>query len=271
MVISALAFTFLNVFVKMLDRFDIAQIIFFRSIGSLFFTVGFLLRSKTSPLGNKKGLLLLRSIAGLLSMGLFFAALKELQAGSAVSLRYISPLFAMFFAVLFLKERIKPVQWLFIIVAFFGVLIMKGFDDNLGSLGLLMILGSALFSGIVFIIIRKIGNSDHPVVVVHYFMLFSAIVSGLFTIFYWQTPVGIEWLLLICLGLFGYFGQLYMTKGFGSGQMNVVAPLKYLEVIFTMILGLVWLDEKYTTWSIVGITLVLLGLTLNTLYKKRKA
>ena len=113
MIISALAFTFLNVFVKQLSRFDIPQIIFFRSFGSLIFTTGFLLRNNISAIGNKRSLLLLRAVTGLLSMGLFFAALKQLQMGSAVSLRYTAPIFAMIFALLFLKEKIKKIQWIF--------------------------------------------------------------------------------------------------------------------------------------------------------------
>lgn len=270
MLISTLAFTFLNVFVKLLDRFDVAQIIFFRSCGSLVFTTAFLYRYKISPLGNKRLLLFLRAVTGLLTLGLFFASLKHLQMGSAVALRYFAPVFAILFAMLFLKERIKPIQWLFILVAFAGVLLMKGFDESINSVGLILILGSALFSGLVFIIIRKIGTDDHPVVVVHYFMLFAGIVSGFFSLFYWKSPIGIEWLVLLSLGCFGYVGQLYMTKAFASGQLNFVAPLKYLEVVFTMLLGLMWLDEKYATWSLIGIFLVLLGLTLNTLFKKNQ-
>ncbi|EDM45406.1 hypothetical protein SCB49_06352 [unidentified eubacterium SCB49] len=268
MIISAFAFTFLNVFVKLLDRFEVPQIIFFRSIGSLFFTTGFLLQNKISPLGNQRKLLLARAIAGLLSMGLFFAALKHLQMGSAVSLRYIAPIFAMFFALIFLKEKIKKIQWLFISIAFLGILLMKGFDDAMSPLGLLLILSSALFSGFVFILIRKIGSGDNPVVVVHYFMFIAALISGILSIAYWKTPVGVEWFYLICLGFFGYAGQLFMTKAFQTEQMNTIAPFKYLEVIFTMSLGFIWLDEKYTLMSLIGIFLVLLGLTLNTLLKK---
>ena len=203
-------------------------------------------------------------------MGLFFAALKELQTGAAVSLRYISPIFAMFFAMFFLKEKIKPIQWLFILIAFFGILLMKGFGNVMSNIGVLLILASALCSGFVFIIIRKIGKADHPVVIVHYFMLFSAILTGCISIFYWKTPVGIEWLLLGCLGIFGYVGQLYMTKGFRMGQVNSIAPLKYLEVIFTMVFGVFFLNEKYTLWTVLGILLILLGLILNSLFKKQQ-
>lgn len=268
MILSAFAFTFLNVFVKHLGKFDVSQIIFFRSAGSLFFSIGFLIRHNISPLGNKKTLMILRGLAGLISMGLFFAALKELPMGSAVSLRYIAPIFAMILAYLFLKEKIKPIQWLFISIAFCGVLIMKGFDNTMNTLGLLYVLGSAFFSGLVFILIRRIANQDHPVVIVNYFMVIATIVSGIFAINYWKTPVGIEWLFLLSLGLFGYIGQLFMTKALQSAQTNLVAPLKYLEVIFTMLLGLITFNEKYSVWSLIGIFLILTGLALNTLLKR---
>lgn len=268
MVISALAFTFLNVFVKHLGKFDVSQIIFFRSAGSLFFSIGFLARHNISPIGNKKTLLILRSIAGLISMGLFFAALKELSMGSAVSLRYIAPIFAMILAHLFLKEKIKPLQWLFISIAFCGVLIMKGYDNTMNSIGLLYVLGSAFFSGLVFILIRRIANQDHPVVIVNYFMVIATIISGVFAIKYWKTPIGNDWIFLISLGVFGYVGQLFMTKALQSAQTNMVAPLKYIEVVFTMLLGLIAFDEKYYISSLIGIFMILTGLVLNTLLKR---
>jgi len=72
------------------------------------------------------------------------------------------------------------------------------------------------------------------------------------------------------LGVFGYFGQYYMTKALQESEVNRIAPLKYIEVIFTMIIGLIWLGEAYTLISIVGILLILAGLTLNTIMKSSK-
>ena len=74
---------------------------------------------------------------------------------------------------------------------------------------------------------------------------------------------GFEWPLLLSLGIFGYIGQVYMTKAFQGAQTNIVAPLKYLEVVFTMLLGIVWFEDLYNFWSLVGILLVITGLILN--------
>lgn len=270
MILSAIAFTLMNVFVKYLIHFSAYQIVFFRAIGTLFFTIPFLLKNNISMLGNKRGLMLLRGIIGAISMTLFFVSLNYLPVGTAVSLRYLSPIFAAVFALLILKEKIKPIQWLCFIIAFIGVTILKGFSTEMSNLGLLFILLSAVFTGLVFIIIRKIGNNDHPVVVVNYFMIVAVIFGGLLSINNWIHPEGIEWLVLSSLGVFGYFGQLYMTKAFQNIEINQIAPLKYLEVIFTMLVGLTWLGETYTLWSLLGILLIIIGLTFNVFLKGHK-
>nr|WP_299252920.1 DMT family transporter [uncultured Lacinutrix sp.] len=270
MVISAVAFTFLNVLVKSLHNFSVYQIVFFRSIGSLFFTLPFLLKNKISLKGNQKGLLVLRSVFGLASMMLFFFSLKYIAMGTAVSLRYIAPVFAALFAVFFLKEKIKLIQWLFFALAFSGVLVLKGLDNELQIEGVVFALISAVFAGLVYITIRKIGNQDHPVVVVNYFMIISALIGGALSINNWINPTGIQWLTFLSLGAFGYFAQLYMTKAMQLGETNQIAPLKYLEVIFTMVIGSLWFSEDYTLWSVLGIGLIVSGLVLNIVTKQSK-
>jgi drug/metabolite transporter (DMT)-like permease len=269
MVISAIAFTFLNVFVKQNFRFNVYQIVFFRSVGSLFFTIPFLLKNNISFIGNKQKILVFRALAGLASMILFFKSMTLLPVGTAVTLRYVAPIFATIFALFWLKEKMKTFQWLFLAVAFSGVLILKGFDTQVNSLGMIFALSSAAFTGIVFILLRKIGDADHPVVVVNYFMIIAAIIAGVLMIPYWKNPAGVEWLLLLSLGVFGYYGQLYMTKAFQKVETNTIAPLKYLEVIFTLLLGIVWFQENYTIWSFIGIALIIIGLTLNVFAKGR--
>ena len=263
MLISTLAFTLLNAAVKYLKVFTPYQLVFFRSFGSLVFTIPYLLKNNISMVGNKQKILILRGIVGVTSMLFFFMSIQYLPLGSAVSLRYLAPFFAALFAWLILKERIKSIQWVFFLMAFVGVLIMKGFNSQIDITGLICILISAIFSGLVYVLIRKIGTHDHPVVVVHYYMIIATLVGGVLSIANWRTPQNFEWALLLSLGFFGYIGQVYMTKAFQGAQTNIVAPLKYLEVIFTMLVGIVWFEDLYNFWSLLGILLIITGLILN--------
>jgi drug/metabolite transporter (DMT)-like permease len=259
----------MNGIVKYLTHIGAFQIVFFRALGSLFFTFGFLFKNNIPILGNNRKLLILRGLVGVTSMSFFFMATKYLPIGTAVSLRYMAPIFAAVFAVLLLKEHVKPIQWLFFSVAFAGVIVLKGFDANLDGYGLVLIFISAIFSGLVYVVISKIGKGDHPVVVVNYFMVISVIVGGLMSINNWITPIGMEWLMLFGLGVFGYFGQVFMTKAFQVASTNQVAPLKYLEVIFTFLFGVFIFGEIYTLWSLLGIAMIIFALILNALYQGR--
>ena len=268
MVLSTIAFTGMNGLLKYLTDYSGPQLVFFRSIGSLFFTFGFLLSRGIPILGTNRKLLITRGVFGSTSMLLFFIAVHYIPIGSAVALRYIAPIFAAVFAILLLKENVRPIQWLFFVLSFLGVLVLKGFDNSIPLIGLILVLLASVFSGLVYVVIRKIGLSEHPVVIVNYFMCIAMIIGGVLSIFYWKTPNFTDLLLLLSLGVFGYFGQLFMTKAFQLGETNIIAPIKYVEVVFAILVGVGFLGETYTIWSIVGMAMIIGGLLLNLGFKQ---
>lgn len=269
MMLSTMAFGCMNVLVKYLTYYSAYQLVFFRSLGSIFFTLGFLWTRGIPILGTHRKLLLLRSIVGVSSMLLFFLALHYMPIGTAVALRYISPIFAAIFAILILKEEVKPLQWLFFALAFLGVVVLKGFNAEIPLLGLLFIILASILSGLVYIIIRKIGTREHPVVIVNYFMCVATIVGGLLSFLDWKTPSYRDTLLLMSLGVFGFFGQLFMTKAFQLGEASVVAPFKYVEVLFAVGLGFSILGETYSLTTFLGMALIIGGMLLNMWYKAK--
>ena len=269
MIFSVIAFAIMNAIIKYLTIFNVYQVVFFRSIGTLFFTIPLILKYKLPIFGSNKKLLFLRAFFGVISITCFFQSLNYLAVGTAVSLRYTSPIFAAIFAAIFLKEKVKNIQWLLFFIAFLGVLIIKGFGVDVNTIGLLLIITSAIFLGLIFVVIRKIGNSENPLIIINYFMTLAFIFGGIMSIENWRNPNTIEWVLLLSSGVFGYFGQLYMTKAFQSSETNIIAPLKYLEVIFMIIIGAIWFNEEYNLLSLLGVFLILLGLVYN-IYLKRK-
>lgn len=271
MVLSTIAFTGMNGLIKYLTEYSAYQLVFFRSLGSLFFTFGFLLSRGIPILGTQRKLLITRGVFGTTSMLLFFMAVHYMPIGSAVALRYIAPIFAAIFAILILKENVRPVQWLFFILSFIGVMVLKGFDSSIPLLGLILVLLASVFSGLVYIIIRKIGQKEHPVVIVNYFMCIATVVGGVLSIFHWKTPSLNDLLLLLSLGVFGFFGQLFMTKAFQMGETSIIAPIKYIEVVFAIIVGVGFLGETYSVWSFAGMAMIICGLLLNIWYTNRVA
>lgn len=268
MVLSAFFFGCANLALGYVNHLPTFQLVFFRAIGTVICCIFILAKKQINPIGNHPKWLILRSLVGITSLVLFYKALQLMPIASAVSLRYLSPFFASLLAVLLLKERMKWLQWIFLLSAFIGVIMLKDFDNRIPLFGLLIALTSSVFSGGVYVIIRKIGSSEHPIVIINYFMTTALVIGGTFTLFDWVTPKDWEWAALLIIGLLGFGGQLYMTKALQMAEANLVTPFKYSEVIFTITLGWVFLGEYQTTWTILAMTIIILSI-LGNVWAKR--
>jgi len=181
----------------------------------------------------------------------------------------MSPIFAAILSVIILKEKMKPIQWGLFFLAFLGVLIIKGFNLDVSLLGLIAILTSAFLVGLVFVLIRKIGTSEHYLVIIFYFMFASFVVSGTVSLFNWETPIGIEWLYLLASGVVGFIGQMCMTQALQMEETNAIVPFKYSEIIFTLLAGWILFGEQQNIYSLLGIACILVAVLTNTLIKLR--
>jgi drug/metabolite transporter (DMT)-like permease len=267
MVLSALSFAAMNTVVKHVQYLGVFEIVFFRAITSLLICYAMMRYLSVSVVGKENKLLILRSLVGLSSMVFFFWGIQHLPLGIAVSIRYLSPIFATIFALFILREKIKPIQWGFILIAFVGVIIIKDYGGQINTFGLIITMISAVLSGMVYGLISLIGTRDHFLVIVFYVMLCCTIVGGIVSAFYWVAPIATDWWPLLGMGVFGFFGQIFMTSALQMEQANRIVPLKYSEVIFTLISGAVFFADSYTLFSLVGIFLIISALIGNLMVK----
>ncbi len=269
MLVSTLCFTTMQSLVKFLPQFDSFQHIFFRSVIGWVMSVAYLLNQGISLRGKNVKMLIFRGIIGSAGMFSFFYILTRIPFGSSVAFKYLSPIFTAIFAVIFLKEKISRLQWFFFFISFVGILLLKGFDSRIGLFDAGIGLFSAVLGGLLVIVIRKIGDDDHHLVILHYFMFISALGSGIVAFQDWKTPVGTEWLWLLAIGLVGFVAQNFFTKAIQepSDEVSFLAILRYSEVIYALIIGYFLFHEVYTLQSIVGIALIFTGLLLSFRYK----
>lgn len=270
MLISVLGFALMNLTVKFLDRLPATELVFFRSLVSLVLSVYFLKKRHIPLFGNQKKYLVLRGVFGVLGLTLFFYTLQKLPLGSAITIQYLSPIFTAFFAIFILGEKMYKLQWLFFGISFAGIAVIKGFDPNISLPLFFMGLGSAIFSGLAYNCVRKLKDTDHPLVVVFYFPLMAVPVMGIISIFNWIPPIGWEWGLLLLMGVLTQIAQVYMTKALPNAEANEITGLKYLGVIFALGFDFLIFDVTYRPMALVGIAMVLSGVVINIIYKSRK-
>lgn len=280
MIASSFAFSLMHLCVKALPHIPIAELVFFRSLVSLSICLFFLRKHKASIFGNNKKVLIGRGAFGVIALTLFFITLQHIPLASAVTIQYLSPIFTTFFAIYIMKEKTRLMQWLFFLMAFAGVLIMKGFDDRISYLYLGLGLLSASFSGLAYNCIRLLKATEHPLVVVAYFSVVAIPVFGSLIVlnqmgvpglgfFSWVWPDLKDLALLLLLGVFTQVAQLYMTKGIQSDKAGNIMSLKYIGTIFAFSFGYFIFGETYSNMSLIGILLVLVGIILNIIFKEK--
>lgn len=269
MLVAGLFFAIMNVFVKLLPTIPAVEIVFFRSLVSFVISYAFLKSAKVPIFGNNKKWLIARGLAGALGLTLYFYTLQNIPLASAVTIQFMSPIFTSILGIYIVKEKVKPAQWIFYLMAFVGIIIIQGFDPRISLNMFLIGIAGAVFAGLAYNFIRKINNTEHPLVIVFYFPLVTLPIAGLYSVFNWVMPVGIEWIILILVGILTQIAQYFMTKSYQAEDLSKVASLKYLSIIYALGFGFVFFDEQFNWLVYLGITLILSGVILNVWYKSK--
>jgi drug/metabolite transporter (DMT)-like permease len=270
MLLASFFFALMAVCVKMLPRLPVPELIFFRALISASLCLWGLWRAGVAPFGNDRVFLLIRGLCGVISLMQGYWLLQQIPLAAATTLTHLSPIFTTLLGIWYVREKIRPVQLLFFALSFAGVLLIQGFDYRIGPLHLLVGITASLTMAFAYNSVRKLGGSEHPLVIIFYFPLVCLPVTGIWSALVWVTPQGGDWLWLLLLGLTTQAGQYCMTLSYQHAKISRVAIVNYTEVLFSIGFGMVLFDEHFNLMTYAGIALVLAGVVLSMLVKNRK-
>jgi drug/metabolite transporter (DMT)-like permease len=218
--------------------------------------------------GHDRKLLFLRGTFGTVSLYLYFLTIAHMPLGTAVTIQYLSPIFTTILALIILKEKVRPVHWLFFMISFSGVFVMRGFSSGIELIWLVAGIISAIGSAFAYITIRSLKQSENPLVVVFHFQLVGSLTGIAFSATSFVMPSGIEWLYLLMLGLFTQLGQMSMTRALQMDKVANVTIINYSGVVYATIAGFLLFGEQYSTGTLAGMALVIAGVVLSVLFRK---
>jgi drug/metabolite transporter (DMT)-like permease len=288
-ILSGLAFLVVNFFVKIMgsgpsqllfpgmQKFPAHELVLARSIISFGLSFIVIKQKGLTVFGNNKKWLLIRGIAGMIALTIFFYSIHYLPLAIASTIQYLAPVFTVLFTLILLKEKVVKMQWFFIFIAFIGVGLI-GFNNFFSSkqetvfidytwLGLGIL--SAAFSGIAYTAIVKLKTTDTPINIVIYFPMLSIPIMFIWCLFDFVMPQGIEWFFLIIIGIFTQFAQVLLTKALHEDKVSVITPFQYLGAIYAAFVGFFIFDERLSIVVYLGIILILIGVVSNAILRKR--
>ncbi len=258
--IAELCFVGMGSLVKLLsENLPSQNVLFFRNLFGLLVL---------SPLIIKLGITslrtynlkwhILRSLSGVCAMYFFFYALSELPLADAMLLKISAPLFIPIIAFAWLSEHISLRTIIAILTGFLGVILVLNPTGTIHIAYVAGLMGGAL-AALAKVTIRHMSSTEPISRIVFYFGLISLIVSAIPMIWYWQNPSIREWILLILLGVFGTFGQLFLTKAYFFAPASRIAPFTYSSILFAGITGWIFWDEIVTLITISGALLIIVA------------
>lgn len=270
MLFASFVFAFMNVAVKKVSHIPSVEVVFFRAVVSLIMSWGYLKRNNIPVLGNNRKVLFLRGLYGTIALVMVFATFQNMPLASAVVVHYLSPIFTALLALWLLKENVYKVQYLFFALSFIGIFMIKGFDSRVETLYFVLGVLGAFFGGLAYTSIRKLKDSEHPLVIVFYFPLVALPIAGLGSAFVWVTPIGTDWLWLLAVGVLTQIAQVYLTKAYQIEAAANVASANYIGIFYALGFGYFIFGESFNSQVILGMALVLAGVILNISFKRIK-
>ncbi|MER3317409.1 MAG: DMT family transporter [Allomuricauda sp.] len=287
-VLGVVLFSSKAVMVKLAYRYDVdtLDLLLFRMLFSLPFYVFilFLIRKKTSKtkivIKDYAWLFLFGFVGYYLASYFDFLGLNYIKAGLERIILFVYPTIVVFLSWLIFKKKITQVQFIAILVTYVGVLIT--FWDELDVSGNKVLWGGflVLLSAITYAsylvgsgwLIPKFGVLRFTCyamivsticIVMHYF------VAGNWEFMDYPWPVYAYGLAMAIFATL--IPSFLVSAAIGKLGASNFSILGSLGPISTILLAFVFLDEKLTYWQLVGMLVVIFGVTYLSIQGKKRA
>lgn len=271
MVLSAFGFALMSATVKhvSLHGIPVFEIVAARALVSLVISYLDVKRKGISVWGNNKPLLFARGAVGTMALMCVYYSVTTLPLAEATIFQYIHPVFTALLAVFFLKERIQSSTFICIALCLLGVYVMvrpetgPDAEHALPMFSVMIAILGAFGSSIAYVIVRKLSQTEESSVIIFYFPLVALPASILLIGDQFVMPDLYLTMMLVLVGVFTQIGQLGLTKAMQTQEAGKASAYSYVQIIFSVVLGIVFFGELPSAWTYLGGALIVTGALIN--------
>lgn len=255
MVIATILLALLDAVAKVLGtRYPVTELVWVRMAVHLLLAIAIFYPRRGIALFRTDALLLqLAKSTLLVTTGiLFFLGLRFLPLAETAAITFSSPVITLVLAGPLLHERITGSGIAATLVGFAGVLaVIQPFSGSV-SPAVLLPLAAAFSASLYALLTRKVGAGDAPSTTWFYTAVVGTFVMPLTSPLGWVMPGPLDAMLLGMLGVLGGFGHLAVINAYRRAAASLIAPLGYLGLAWTALLGLAFFAEFPNAVALVG-------------------
>ena len=264
MMVCMSAFVLNDAFVRLAgDSLPLAQILFIRGLITTVVLLaiaiyGGLFSSTVSK--KDKWCIFFRSLAEALTTYFLLTAVLNMPFANVTAILQILPMTVTLAAAFVFKEKVGITRITLILIGFFGVLlIINPLVDGFNLYAIYALVAVFLIT-IRDLITRKISSTVPailPTVSASFGVLLFSVILLINTPL---QPLNTQNTLFILSAaffiIFGYYTAVLVMRG---GEISFISPFRYSAILFALILGLIFFDEKPDKTAFLGIVIVMLA------------
>jgi drug/metabolite transporter (DMT)-like permease len=253
-------FTVMMALVKWLSTsFAPMQIAFFRAFCAMVLCLPVVLAdSGIAGLRTRHpGAYVLRGLVGCGSIATSFYGVTLLPIADWVALTFMVPLFVAAMSAPMLGEKVGRQRWAAILVGFAGILIIVPPTGSASLWALSVGITAQVLVSFALVLIRRMSDTERTTTIVFYYMLALVVVTAVTAPFDWRPPEGVQWLLLILVGVVAGSAHLLITAAYRLAPASVIAPFDYTGIVWAMLIGWFFWHEKPDANLFLGVPLVI--------------
>jgi len=245
--------------IKFIKEFPLMEIVFFRSLLIVIFSIIILKNKNIAIVGNNRKLLFLRGFLGFLALSGYYYTCIIMLLADAIILDQLIPFFVIILSVVFLKEKIYIQQVSIMLITLLGGLLVTKPGFRVNQFPVIVGLNSAIIGAIAHTVIRILRKTEHPLVIVNYVGIVSGFLS-LISIFFQKNfvvPNLMNLIFMTFVGISSWGAQYFMTKAYQMAPASIVSLYLYLQIFFGAFLSNIFFQEIPDFFSIIGIILII--------------
>jgi drug/metabolite transporter (DMT)-like permease len=163
-------------------------------------------------------------------------------------------------AYIFLKEPMRWERWLATLIGFTGVLVVVGpqfsmshstTGSNSGWYHLAMLVSAPLFAG-SFLVTKALTRYESTGTILVWQAITVSLLSMPMALLNWTWPSAWQWAGFLLSGALGTAGHYFLTKSFSKADISSTQSLKFLELVWSALMGWLLFSDVPTLNAIIG-------------------
>lgn len=260
---AGMGFSLMSLFVRMSGELPVYEKAFFRNIVAAVISVYMLIKKgelREIRKLNKTTIppLIVRCMAGTAGIFLNFWAIDHIALADSNMLNKTSPIFALIFTAILLKDIPKLTDVICTVTALIGVAFVVKPGSSLFQIGSLAGLLGGLGAGLAYSCVRILGTHNvKGEIIVAAFSIFSTVCSLPLIIANPVTMTAKQLVFLILAGAGAAVGQLFITAAYTYAPPKDISIYDYAQVVYAAILAFIVWGEMPDALSIAGYIIII--------------